>query len=280
MPQYQTYLSKDTPAADDILLILDTSDYSDGSTGTTKSTRVGAIAGHGHLGYSASLRQWVDTASLQASVDLLMAISYAAPSISLGVAPAPTLREKGDTVTSVALTAVIGKRSNDITAVAFFRNDIQIDAVATPQAGGGSETYTDNADFSDTTTYTATASDGTSQTQANTITYPFVYPYYYGVGMAGLADAQINTLTKAIIAQSPAVAVTTQPSGQVFYFAYPASYGPLTSILDANGFETLSDYNQRTASVTGLDGTAQSYRVYESKYPTTTPGNFTNTYKQ
>ena len=61
----------------------------------------------------------------------------------------------------------------------------------------------------------------------------------------------------------------TATASQVFYFAYPLSYGALTSILDVNNFETIGDWTRTTRSFTGLDATSQSYYVYEFKNPVT-----------
>jgi hypothetical protein len=47
-------------------------------------------------------------------------------------------------------------------------------------------------------------------------------------------------------------------------FAYPKKHGALVSILDPNGFENLSDYARSEVSITGLDGSAQTYYVYVS----------------
>ena len=70
---------------------------------------------------------------------------------------------------------------------------------------------------------------------------------------------------------------TTSPSSEVYYFAYPSSYGSLTSILDTNGFETLSDYTKRTENITGLDASSQEYFIYEFNN-LTTQTDFNNTY--
>jgi hypothetical protein len=47
-------------------------------------------------------------------------------------------------------------------------------------------------------------------------------------------------------------------------FAYPKSYGALKSILDPNNFETINGYSRSELSITGLDGTTQTYYVYVS----------------
>jgi len=204
---------------------------------------------------------------------------YIAPSISLSLNPSTGIREFGDTVASVIMNATTTKHSNNITLVEFYRDGSLIHTQASPIAGGGLESYTDGTGVSTIgVTFTAKVGDGTQTVTSGTSSYTFVYPFYYGVGAQGLTGAQIrSTLTHLIKTQSNTV-TTTSPSSQVFYLAYPDTSPILTSILDTNGFETISDYTLRTVSITGLDSTPQTYKVYEYNNPTTQI-NFTNTFK-
>ena len=92
----------------------------------------------------------------------------------------------------------------------------------------------------------------------------FRSPYYFGSDVPGITAAAVAGLTKNVIASSANVNRTfVHAGGDVFYFAYPASYGALTSILDQNGFETIGSWTLRTENITGLDGNPVSYRIYE-----------------
>jgi hypothetical protein len=233
----------------------------------------------GFSGYSLTLGATVSSATIETALTALFDFGYLAPTISLSATPAQSIREKGDTVASAALSAVTVKRAAAITAVTFYRDASLINTVASPNASGGTETYTDSTGFADTTSYTAKVNDGTTLVTSNTVTFTYVYPYYYGVGAIGLSAAQVAALTKSIVADTNSKAFTSSPTGQVFYFAYPAAYGALTSILDTNGFETISDYIVRTENITGLDSTVQSYYIYEFNH-VTTQVNFTNTFKK
>ena len=203
---------------------------------------------------------------------------YQGPLVSLAILPAAGLREFGDTVTSPVLTPTTTRRSNPITTLTLSRSVVGvISTYATPNPAGATEApYTDTGTpVGVNTTYTATVGDGTSTSTA-TRTYSFCYPYYYGVGAPGLSGAAIAGLTKVIQLQANTL-TTTSPSTQVSYFAYPAAYPNLSSILDQSGFETIADYTLRTVSITGLDGTSQSYKVYEFNNLTTQTA-FRNTY--
>lgn len=230
---------------------------------------------YGLTGYSARFSEAFATADLLATLQQIVNLSYLGPTISLSGTGSGTIREKGASLASAPLSATIAKRSNDIAQVVFKRGvttiDTQVSGGAIPS--GGTSTYTDSTGWTDTISFSAEVTDiagggGPTTVTSNTVTYTFVYPYYYGDGAVGLTAAAVGGLTKDIIVSTATVNKTfTAATGEVFYFAYLASYGALTSILDVNGFETISDWTLRTENITGLDATAQSYRIYEFNNP-------------
>jgi hypothetical protein len=227
-----------------------------------------------YQGFSNRFNTTLNFTSVRQFLAWLADITYTAPLISLS-ASGNSLREKGDAVTSTTLTAAITKRSDPIAQVRFYLNpstllDTQIAGGAIPN--GGNSTFAWTGSFSDNTTFRAEVNDsgatGGPTTVTSTTTFNFVYPYYTGSGAAGLSAAAVAALTKLIInSTANREQGFTTPGGQVLYFAYPASYGALTSILDANNFETIADWTLRTENITGLDTTAVSYRIYEFKNP-------------
>ena|ERR1700744_2346563 len=187
---------------------------------------------------------------------------YTAPSITLGSSPSGQAKELGTTLTNVTLSALTVQGSSSIINVTFLRNASPIYVVPSPHSGGGTETYTDTATVTNTATYTATVSDGNRTVTSNSITFNFVYPFYYGVGAQGLTGAQVQALTKLVQVKQNTT-VTTSPNVQVYYFAYPQAYGSLVSIKDQNGFNVTAGYTQRSVTLTMLDSTNQPYYIYE-----------------
>lgn len=232
-----------------------------------------------YKGFSARFNEAFDTIGTKDTLLQILDFAYAPPAISLSSPTSSALREKGTIVATVDLNAVTTKRSDDITGVDFYKNGSLVNSVIGPNPLGGTESYTDPFGFSDTTSYYAIVSDDVGPIQSNTLTFTEVYPYYYGVGAPGLSASDVAALTKDIIANTATVARQFSPISQVYYFAYPASYPVLTSILDTSGFETIGDWTVSTQNITGLDGNAISYRIYEFNNLTTQTG-FTNTFKQ
>lgn len=211
------------------------------------------------------------SAGLADTVTKILNITYTAPSVSLGASSVSnSLREKGTAVTATTLTAAITKQSDPIDEVRFYEG---ASLLATQTSGGGipnggNSTYSWTGSFSDNKTFSVQVDDngatGGPSTVSASVTFSFVYPYYWGVGAAGLTAANVAALTKTVMASDADHSVNLSPNGsQVLYFAYPASYGALTRIDDVNSFNTILDWTLRTENITGLDGNAVSYRIYE-----------------
>lgn len=233
-----------------------------------------------YVGFSLRYGEAVNFADDNEALNYIFQMGYLAASISLSCSPGQGVREKGTSVAAVTMNATTTKNTNPITAVKHYRNAVLVDTEAAPAAGGGVESFVESTPFTDTMSFYSTVDDGTTLVQSNTVTYSYAYPYYEGKGAAGLNAAGIvANLTKSVRASTATVAVTSSPTSEHFYFCYPSAYPALTSILDPSSFEILGGFTVRTVTITGLDGTPQSYRVYELTNPTTQVA-FTVTYKR
>lgn len=232
-------------------------------------------ADYAKVGYSNRFSSLVNTTGLNDTLNWIMGfVSYAQPSIVLSIAGSGTIREKGVAIsTPNVLSAAITKATNDLDRVRFNRTGTGVIDTQTSSGGipsGGTSTYSYGTSFSDTTSFTAdvrdvvVAGNGGNVVTSNTVTFTFVYPYYRGVGAAGLNAAGIQALTKDVIVSTASVNRSFTVSGsQKMYFAYPASYGDLTEILDVNNFNTILDWTKSTKSFTMADATSQNYTCYE-----------------
>lgn len=91
-----------------------------------------------------------------------------------------------------------------------------------------------------------------------------VEPYYYGVGAKELTPKEVSMLTVDFRENTPVFTTAVSPVDQVWYFAYPDSYPPLTSIKDQNGFELIYDFKMTTGNdIINARGERNSYRIYE-----------------
>lgn len=226
-------------------------------------------------GYSSRFSATVSLAGLKDVLDYIMAITYLGPLIASFSGSSNSLREKGTSVSGITLTVNVTKRSNLIAQIVFKQSGTAFETLAPPvQTGSGATAssiavtpFSDNMTFSVEVTDAVVGPDG-GNTVTSSTTYSFVYPYYYGADVPGLTPSQVAALTKVVTSENTNYNRSfTTANGDVYYFAYPAAYGNLTSILDENGFETFSSWTKTTANITGLDTTAVSYNIYESNNP-------------
>jgi len=249
--------------------------------GTIQTTAGGGGGGgssaYVRSGYSSRFSEAFTLTTSSDALDAIFDFTYTAPGVTLATLPTGYTLEIGSNTTNINLSAYTVKRSSDITSVVFRKNGVNLKSIVSPISAGGTEVYTDTNTVSVTTAYTAVVGDGTSSTTSNSVTFTFVYPFYYGVGAENLTPAQVQSLTKLIQTQQN-TAFTSSPSSEVYYFAYPQAYGSLSSIIDDNGFETIGGYTQRSVTMTMLDTTSQNYYIYEFNTPTTQTS-FQNSYR-
>lgn len=232
------------------------------------------------------------SAGIKETLDKIIRITYTAPTVSLTATGSGTLRERGDTITNPTLSASVTKRSDPIASVSFYADSISgPNQVGTTQTsgggipGGGVSTQATSVSFSSNKTfYSRTTDSGASGGPTNVdsaVTFSFVYPYYYGAAAGAVSAASVAALAKQIISETTNTTRTfSVTAGQVVYFAYPAAYGNLVSILDVNNFETIGDWTKRVENITGLDGNPVSYHIYEFKNTIGVTGSYQYTFKQ
>ena len=107
-------------------------------------------------------------------------------------------------------------------------------------------------------TFTLNASDGENAV-SKSISYKFVYPYYYGVSDTDILDESgITALTKDVSVKG-AKTYSYVTNQNYMVFAYDSSYGNIRLITDKNGFDVTGSFTKNTVSIGGKD-----YYVYVS----------------
>ena len=187
---------------------------------------------------------------------------YAKPTVTLTINPSTTLYDKvTDVVNSIGMTAKAVKATENISKVEFYVGNILVNTVTSGVENGGTFTYAYNATINTDTTFKAVVTDTKGGSNTSTKSIKFVGRSYYGIVDASLSSlnaeeikAHSNTLkdTKKLT-----YAGITTDMGKVYY-AYPTSFGALTSIKDlVNNLNYTTSFTQSTVSVDGMD-----YYVY------------------
>lgn len=183
-------------------------------------------------------------------------------------AAAATL-ENGATQTLNSASISITKKSKPITSVKLLNGSIVLgEKTGDEVAAGGTITFSNlgiTVSKSNNPNLKFTVTDGQTSTDKSVGASTFVYPYYMGecAADATIDEVLIEALTKKIESKGAKTVTHTCENGRMI-IAYPKAHGVLKSILDPNNFETIGDYTRSEVSITGLDGTAQTYYVYAS----------------
>ena len=183
-------------------------------------------------------------------------------------AAAATL-ENGATQTLNSASISITKKSKPITSVKLLNGSTVLgEKTGDEVAAGGTITFSNlgiTVSKSNNPNLKFTVTDGQTSTDKSVGASTFVYPYYMGecAADATIDEALIEGLTKKVESKGAKTVTHTCENGRMI-IAYPKAHGVLKSILDPNNFETIGDYTRSEVSITGLDGTAQTYYVYAS----------------
>ena len=179
------------------------------------------------------------------------------------------VKEVGTSVTPTLTLSITNKGTGTPTSIKFYDGSTLLDTQAYVD-GTTSYTYTMSAV---TTTKTVKGvleykkSDNTNGTVEKSASYTFVMASYYGAVTTAPTDkAGIIALTKNV-KNTKALTTTFTLSNQRSCYCYPASFGNLTSIKDANNFEYLSSYTKTNVTVDEV-----SYNVYTLTDPVTATG--------
>lgn len=224
-----------------------------------------------YSGFTTRFSELINLQGAKAVIDYIMKMGYAPPTLSLGGSVSTAAREIGNAISSVDLSAVVGKILDNITTVRFYLQPSTL--LATQTSGpaipnGGTNIYTYATPFSTTTSFRAEVDDVSAQAKPSrsaTLTYSFYFPYFSGKGAAAVTPATIYSSFAKTINTTPAtVAVAFSFAiGEKPYFAYPATFADLTSIKNVNNLETLGSWTKRTENMTNAYGQTTSYKIYE-----------------
>lgn len=221
-----------------------------------------------------------DKVSMQDMFDKIL-YPWVAPSVSISITgiTSGAVYEKGVTKAVTACVYTVTKKSHYLTSVILYKTVSGTQtAITTIYSGTNGDsmsgTYSFSLDVTENTSFVMKATDANSKTtSSNTVSVTFVYPYYWGVvdSDTTIDENTVLGLTKSVSSKgAKSVSYTADNSKMVF--AYPSSYGSLGKITDPNNFDVTDTFTQTTLSVTGTDGTAQSYYVYTADTASTVSG--------
>lgn len=180
---------------------------------------------------------------------------YVAPSITLSSNIISDVIEYGNTISSLDLTLTTTKKSNDIIDVQILRDGVVIENITNPNPNGGNIYFTDNNPMSDTTTYSAIASDGTTTVNSNNLNYTYVNPVFIG-NLATVTSTTIPTesdikgLEGKVIQVKNNISYSFTLTDSRFVIAFPKSWSLFTSIVDQNNMDLIDSFSTNSTTLT------------------------------
>ena len=238
----------------------------DGQGGSGGSSTLSAdITSNVEVGGVPSGTSFVEGTNLEDIIKKIL-VKYLPPTATFTITPSNTLKLFGDTITSETMKVVVKKKSNDITEIAFKADSTVLNSITSGVNNGGtfSYTYTPSTPISNTVTLSVDVKDG-EQTVTKSIKITFCYPTYYGTvadSVASMTASDIQGLDKRVAVNNKAMTWSgiSMDYGKLCY-AYPKSFGALTSIKDANNVDYINSYTRTEVTLTE-NGNSVVYYCY------------------
>lgn len=201
-------------------------------------------------------------------------VKYQPPTVTLSTTPFTRLYDiVNDSISTILLKGLVTKKSKPVTKVSFYVGDTILNEVTSGVADGGNFQYQYNpaSPIRSDVTFKATTTDG-QQSTSSTITIKFVGKSYYGICDASVSDPDSTVIKSGsdILKDSKTLNYTGIATswGKVFY-AYPKSFGALTSIKDeVNNINYWDSFQRSEVQVDGI-----AYYCYTLIEPTAAEDN-------
>ena len=252
--------------------------FSDGSTLdagaiTVTAKTTSAITATENIGSVTSGKTYPTGTNLENIIKDIL-VKYQPPTISLSTTPATKLYDiVNDSISTILLKGAVTKKSKPVTNVSFYVDDTLLNEVTTGVADGGNfqYQYTPATPIKTDVTFKATTTDGQQSTNS-TVTIKFVGKSYYGICDASVSDPDETTIKSGSNTLKDTKTYTysgiTTNWGKVFY-AYPKSFGVLTSIKDEiNNINYWGSFQRSEVLVDGI-----TYYCYTLIEPTAAEDN-------
>lgn len=199
-------------------------------------------------------------------VDFLEAAFYPFVKAAISINSAIAYYEKG-IAQNIAISGVVTANDETIFTNARIERTAGANISFAAQAGAYNATANNTTVDTDYIAKIETGSGGTITSASKQVR--FVFPFLSGMNGSILnGDNLYSSLTKTISPKSNK-SITLNGSNQYIYFAYPSSYGNLSSIKDQNGFTVTGSFSIETVNILVAGGLTESYKVYRTVNPTT-----------
>ena len=233
----------------------------------TKFTETdGTMVELGGLKEGTVITGWTDHKALQT------ALFPATSPLITSFTPVSTVNEIGTEVGVVTLSATVVKKTNPITSVTFYANDVAIETITTDVANGGvfSKDYNFETNVDTDVVFKVVVSDSVLTDATKTSTFSFVRNGFYGTDTDATeltTSDQVRALTSVEnVKKGNAFTIQVPVGANKVVIAFPSSLGDLKSVIfkESMNAEIVSVFDKTTIQVEGANAyTNTEYNVYQ-----------------
>jgi hypothetical protein len=192
------------------------------------------------------------------------------PTFSLSISGGDTLEMANPgNIVSITLNWTAGRQAKTNTLSSIVVNNINQSFTQPSAPGTTSGTQSANVTANTNQTFSGIVTTSDNQTASANQTLVWSSHRYWGyVNSSNPTDAQVITSAGGgsdfpNVKSKPSFNIVITGTNQNFYFAYPSSYGNLTSLV-VGGFESLGAFTLTTRTLTNASGSSVSYNIYVS----------------
>ena len=187
-----------------------------------------------------------------------MTVTYVLPNCTVVFSNANTLIKKGTSINVTVTSKSFVKGTNNISKIEFYKGNTL----------ANTQTYTTNTNYTytindiniDTTLKVRVYDTEDKYKEVSTKSYKFVYPSYKAIvdvpnipTASELATLVSTTDNEFLLDKKNYTWSGITMTNKRICYAYPKSYGALSSIKDANNFEVLGSYTKIETKINGVD---------------------------
>ena len=174
-------------------------------------------------------------------------VSYVNPSATVSYSQSNTVLKKGQSFDLTITVSGIVKGTNDVAELILIKDGTVLETIPYV-TGTNSYEFAPITGINTECSFQIKVGDTQGKQYSTSKTYSFVDPYYIGATDNIPTADTVLTLIELVEAKSNKTKKVTATDQYVVY-AYPTSYGSLTSIIDGNGFENLTDYTKISLTI-------------------------------
>lgn len=190
---------------------------------------------------------------------------YVAPSVSISTNPNGGVYEIGQDVTVNKINVSVNKKSEKISRLEVLDGSQIIASLNNEEVeNGGTFNFEVDITINSNKNFQVLVADITNKVvRTNSNSFNFYHPYYYGTISEEINGENLKTLTKNVVSKGNK-SYSFTCDNEYMAFAYPKSYGTLSSIIDPNGFDNIKSFTRKEVNVVCLNEQEVPYYVYVS----------------